>query len=91
MADTPYTTSVWRSFKWGAWYHCGSIAFGSFIIALVTMLRIIFEYIVYKYEQVGNKENPVYKAVKCYIRYYLWCLDKYVKFISKNAFIQIAL
>lgn len=91
MADSAYTTSVWRSFKWGIWWHCGSIAFGSFIIALITFIRIIFEYIVYQYEQVGNKENPVYKCVKCYIRYVLWCLDKYIKFISKNAFIQIAL
>lgn len=91
MADSPYTTSVWRSFKWGIFYHVGSIAFGSFFIALITFIRIIFEYIIYQYEQVGNKENPVYKAVKCYIRYILWCLDSYVKCISKNAFIQIAL
>jgi len=91
MADSPYTTSVWRSFKWGIFYHCGSIAFGSFIIALVTFIRILFEYIIYQYEQVGNKENPVYKCFKCAIRYMLWCLDKYVKCISKNAFIQIAL
>lgn len=91
MADSPYTTSVYRSFKWGMWYNCGSVAFGSFVIALVTFIRIVFEYIIYQYEKVGNKENPVYKAVKCYIRYILWCLDKYVKMISKNAFIQISL
>merc|ERR1711957_688369 len=40
---------------------------------------------------VGNKENPVYKCLKCCIRCMLWCLDKYVKFISENAYIQIAL
>lgn len=91
MSDSPYETSVWRSFKWGAWYHLGSVAFGAFIIAVVTIIRIIFEYMAAKYEAVGNKENPIYKAVKCYIRYVLWCLDKYVKFITKNAFIQIVL
>lgn len=31
------------------------------------------------------------KVVGCAIRCMLWCLDKYVKFITKNAFIQIAL
>jgi len=87
MSDCPYTTSVWRSFKWGAWYHCGSVAFGSFIIALVTLIRIIFEYLAAKYEAAGNKSNPIYKAVACYVRYVLWILDKYVKFITKNAFI----
>jgi hypothetical protein len=29
------------------WYHCGSIAFGSFLIALISFIRVIFEYIVY--------------------------------------------
>merc|ERR1719238_2394380 len=91
MADSPYTTSVWRSFKWGIWWHCGSIAFGSFIIALITFIRIVFEYIIYQYEKVGNKENPVYKAFKCVARCILWCLDQCVKFITKNAYIQISL
>lgn len=90
-SDCDKSASVWKSFKWGIWWHCGSIAFGSFLIALITFIRIVFEYIVYQYEKVGNKENPVYKCLKCYIRYVLWCLDKYVKFITKNAFIQIAL
>lgn len=38
-----------------------------------------------------NKDNPMVKVVFCCIRCILWCLDKYVKFISKNAFIQVAL
>lgn len=79
------------SFKWAAWYHCGSIAFGSFIIALVTFIRVVFEYLNKKYEAMGNKDNMVYKAVSCCMRCVLWCLDKYVKFITKNAYIQIAL
>ena len=79
------------SFKWASWYHCGSIAFGSFIIALVTFIRVVFEYLNKKYEAMGNKDNMVYKAVSCCMRCVLWCLDKYVKFITKNAYIQIAL
>ena len=46
MSDSPYVASVYRSFKWAMWYHCGSVAFGSFIIAVVTFVRIIFEYLV---------------------------------------------
>jgi hypothetical protein len=93
MSDSPYTASVWRSFKWAMWWHCGSVAFGSFIIAVVTFIRIVFEYLAQSYETAspGMKENPVYKAVKCYVRYMLWCLDSYVKFITKNSFIQICL
>jgi len=76
---------------WGFWYHNGSIAFGSFVIAVVTMIRVVFEYIVKQYEAAGMKDNVIFKIVTCCIRCVLWCLDKYVKFITKNAYIQIAL
>jgi hypothetical protein len=82
--------SVWRAIKWGTWYHCGSIAFGSFLIALVQMIRVIFEYIVKKTEAL-QKGNPVVNAIVWCGRCYLYWLEQYVKFITKNAFIQIAL
>jgi len=86
MSDCPYTASVWRSFKWGMFWNCGSIAFGSFLIALVTMLRLLFEYMAKKYEAMGL-DGPLYKCCTCYMRYALWMLDKYIKFMTKNAFI----
>jgi hypothetical protein len=46
--------SVCTALKWGNWYHCGTIAFGSFIIALVTMIRVVFEYIVKKTEALNQ-------------------------------------
>lgn len=91
MAMSAHGVSVLKGVKWAMWYHIGSIAMGSFLIAVITFIRIIFEYIIYQYEKVGNKENPVYKAFKCVARCILWALDKYVKFITKNAYIQIAL
>jgi len=54
------------------------------------MIRVVFEYFAKQYEA-ANKENPIVKAVTCCIRCILYCLDKYVKFITKNSFIQIAL
>jgi len=81
---------MFRAMFWGLWYHLGSIAFGSFIIAVITMIRVVFEYFAQQYEA-ANKENIVMKAVFCCIRCVLYCLDKYIKFITKNAYIQIAL
>jgi hypothetical protein len=78
---------VWVSFKWAFRYHLGSLAWGSFLVALITTIRIIFEYIVYQYEKAGMKDNIVFKIVTCVIRCYLWCLDKCIKFINKNAYI----
>lgn len=83
--------SVLTAVKWGCWYHCGSIAFGSFLIAVITMIRIVFEYLAHKYEAMAGKDGTLYKIVTCFMRCVLWCLDQYVKFITKNAFIQIAL
>lgn len=89
--DDAGTVSVFKATGWGMWYHLGSVSFGAFLIALITMIRIVFEYLAKKYEAVAGKDNVIYKVVTCIMRCVLWCLDKYVKFITKNAFIQIAL
>lgn len=87
------TYSVGLAVKWAFRYHLGSLAVGSFLLAVVTMIRVIFEYMIYQYEKSGaaSKENAIYKCVKCCIRGVLKCLDCCVKFINKNAYIQIAL
>jgi hypothetical protein len=40
--------------RWGAWwivrYHLGSLAFGSFIVAVVWSIRIVFEFVDVSYE-----------------------------------------
>jgi hypothetical protein len=39
----------------------GSIAFGSFLIAVLNTIKALFEYIVYQYENAtGNKQIPVF-------------------------------
>lgn len=85
--DQGYGVSLIKAMGWGCWYHLGSVAFGAFLIALITFIRVIFEYLAKKYESFGNKDNAIYKAIACCMRCVLWCLDAYVKFITKNAFI----
>lgn len=91
MSDSPGEVSFLKALKWGLWNHMGSVAFGSFCIALITFIRIIFEYLAKKYEAIAGKDNVLVKVITCCMRCVLYCLDKYVKFITKNAFIQIAL
>jgi len=74
-SDSTGEVGLLKSIKWGMWYHSGTVAFGSFCIAVITMIRIVFEYIIEKYETFGNKENTIYKAVACCIRGILYCLD----------------
>lgn len=44
--DGSKDVSVCEAMCWGIWYHCGTVAFGSFLIAVVQLIRAIFEYIV---------------------------------------------
>lgn len=85
-SDTTGSGSVMAGIKWILIYHMGSIAFGSFIIALVQFIRIIFEYYRKQMES-ANKENKVVKCLLCCTSYLLACLDRCIKFITKNAYI----
>ncbi|XP_061169653.1 choline transporter-like protein 2 isoform X2 [Saccostrea echinata] len=79
----PILSSLWRCFR----YHLGSLAFGSLIIAIVQMIRVALEYVDAKLK---GKENPVAKFfVKC-LKCCFWCLEKFLKFLNKNAYILIA-
>jgi choline transporter-like protein 2/4/5 len=89
-SDTHGRGSLCMGFKWILRYHIGSIAFGSCIIAIVQLIRIIFEYYRSKI-QAANKENPVIKCLLCCTSYLLMCLERCIKFITKNAYIQVAL
>ncbi|CAC5373360.1 SLC44A2_4_5 [Mytilus coruscus] len=79
----PLLGSVWRSFR----YHLGSLAFGSLIIAIVQIIRVLLEYVDGKLK---GSENPVAKFfVKC-LKCCFWCLEKFLRFLNKNAYIMIA-
>jgi len=74
------------AYKWIFRYHMGSIAFGALVIAIMQMIKILFEYIRKKFEKaVGN--NPIVKCIICMIRCCIYCLDKCVRCITKNAYI----
>lgn len=42
--DTRGSLSIFKGFWWSVRYNLGSLAFGSFILALIWTIRIIFEY-----------------------------------------------
>ena len=89
-SDDKSKASLRVGFKWIFKYHMGSIAFGALIIAIMQMIKIAFEYMRKKYEKL-IPNNPVTKCIICCLRCCIWCLDYFVKFITKNAYIQIAL
>ena len=70
-------------------YHLGSIALGSFIVAVVQFVRAIMEYVNKKTKKLQDT-NPVVKLFMCCIRYCLWYLEKVLKYINRNAYILVA-
>mmetsp|Transcript_118473 Transcript_118473/g.206223 ORF Transcript_118473/g.206223 Transcript_118473/m.206223 type:complete len:658 (-) Transcript_118473:306-2279(-) len=76
----------------GAWwtlrYHLGTVAFGSFIIAVIQLIRIAASYIQSKVEQShGDAAKWVGRCVQCYLAY----LERIVTWINKNAYIICAI
>jgi solute carrier family 44 (choline transporter-like protein), member 2/4/5 len=84
----PISRSLWRAFR----YHLGSIAFGSLILAIVWAIKYILMYIQGKIKQTGASQNS--KVVEWILRIltcYVLCFERFIKFLNKNAYIQVAL
>ena len=71
-------------------YHMGSLAFGSFLLTLVWIIRIIFEYIGEKMvDATGN--NGCTKCLIGCCRCCLACFDRFIRYLNRNAYIYCAL
>uniref|UniRef100_A0A8C6V9T6 Choline transporter-like protein n=1 Tax=Naja naja TaxID=35670 RepID=A0A8C6V9T6_NAJNA len=69
-------------------FHIGSLAFGSLILTIVQLIRIVLEYLDHKLKDSGN---PVAKFFLCCLKCCFWCLEKFLKFLNRNAYIMIAI
>ncbi|KAF6365355.1 solute carrier family 44 member 4 [Rhinolophus ferrumequinum] len=69
-------------------YHTGSLAFGALILSLVQIARVILEYIDHK---LRGAQNPMARCIMCCFKCCLWCLEKFIKFLNRNAYIMIAI
>jgi len=76
---------------WAVRYHGGTLAFGSLILAIVWVIRIVFEYIAKKAEAAGAGENAFTKCLIGCIRCCLSCFERFVRYINRNAYIYCAL
>merc|ERR1712232_26303 len=69
-------------------YHIGSLAFGAFILALVQLIRYILKYFE---NQAKAQKNKIMVLVLKVLQCCMWCFEQCIKFLNKNAYIQIAL
>ncbi|XP_069093290.1 choline transporter-like protein 4 isoform X1 [Pleurodeles waltl] len=85
-SDIPYFP-VASAFMRTLRYHTGSLAFGALILTIVQMIRIVLEYLDHKLKDV---HNPCTKFLLCCLKCCFWCLEKFIKFLNRNAYIMIA-
>ncbi len=88
-SDTKGAGTVGRGMWWALRYHMGSVAFGAALIAICQLIRVMFEYYRRKIQMMN--QNACVKFMLCITSYLLWVLEKCIKFITKNAYIQVAL
>uniref|UniRef100_A0A8C9YBB3 Choline transporter-like protein n=1 Tax=Sander lucioperca TaxID=283035 RepID=A0A8C9YBB3_SANLU len=80
----PIFSSLGRALR----YHTGSLAFGSLILSIVQVIRVLLEYLDQKLKGAQNKfAKFMLSCMKCCF----WCLEKCIKFLNRNAYIMIAI
>lgn len=99
--DSIGTETVVSALSHSLKYHAGTCAFGSFIIGLIKWIKAVFLYVQRKVEAamaVPDDGNPVSEITKkiarvifCAMQCCLWCLEKCMKFLNKEAYIQTAI
>lgn len=95
--DVPFfavSASLWRCLR----YHLGDIAFGSFLIATIRYIRIVIEFIANRVRKKVPGRGPdqvgmgqVTQSATCFFRVFFWLLDRFLKYIDRNAYIMMSM
>jgi len=70
------------------YYHSGTAAFGGLILAIVVFIRFLIQRL---HTAAKKADNKCAQAVLCGCGCCFWCLEAFLKFLNKNAFIQTAI
>lgn len=76
--------SIWEV----VWYHSGTCAFGSLLVAIVQFIRAI---IAHAQKKAKDANNKIAQILLCCCQSFFWCLECCLKFVNKNAYIQTAI
>jgi choline transporter-like protein 2/4/5 len=81
----PILGSLYRCVR----FHLGSLAMGSFILTLISVLRAVLAYIDAKTKEMQASNSMVQLVMKC-AQLCLFVFDKIIKFLTKFAYVTIA-
>lgn len=83
------TLTLLRSFGRAIFFHLRTLAFGSLIIAILRLIRLLLEYFERKIKKATNNNRVVGFFMKC-MKCCMCCVEKLVKYINHNAYIICA-
>ena len=84
LSDDPYDPASLCVFPHR--FHSGSIAFGALIIALIQLARAL---LAYTQKKLDGKTGRVAKALLCMLQCCLWCFEKVLRYINRQAYIEV--
>ncbi|CAM9112251.1 unnamed protein product [Discosporangium mesarthrocarpum] len=80
--------TVIKSISLAMFFHMGTAAFGSLIIAIMQIIEMILSYI---HKKAKASQNKVAEVVSCCCMCCFWCLENCMRFINRNAYVQTAI
>merc|ERR1712150_419826 len=80
--------TVIKSISASLYYHTGTAAIGSLIIAVIRIIRALIAKLQKKAQEMDNK---VGQCILCCCQCCLWCFEKFMRFLNKNAYVQTAI
>lgn len=83
------SASVTLGFKFAYFNHLGSLCIGSFIIALIQLIRIIFYYFAKKAQQASGNNKVIEITIKCG-ECCLACIEKICDYINSSGYAYMA-
>lgn len=81
---------IFSSLRRTIFNHLGTVAVGSFLIALIQFIRIVAAYLTKKMEPAA-KQNSMVRFLLCCVHCFLKCLQAIVEIVTRNAYIFTAL
>lgn len=89
-ADETNCCTIFRGIEFALTIHAGSLAFGSFIVAVFQTLQKIVEIMEFL-EKRGAQSNPVSQCILACIHCCISCCMEIVKMLNKAAYVDIAM
>lgn len=76
---------------WGITYHVGSIALGSLVLSTIWSLQVTLAYLQQQAEELKTADNTIIKWALSIMQVLVECFERFVKFVNKHAYIEIAM